>query len=103
VQVPLILKSDAKNAGEFKLDMAALKRAMSPKTRAVILNTPHNPTGKVFSRSELEEIAAVIKTNPRTMVIADEVYEFLVYPDLDSEGKRNEMARMCLVDVLHPS
>jgi len=47
--------------------MDALKRAMNDKTRLIILNTPHNPTGKVFSRQELEEIATVIKQNPKTM------------------------------------
>jgi aspartate/methionine/tyrosine aminotransferase len=82
--------------------MDALKKAMSPKTRAIIINTPHNPTGKVFSRSELEEIAAVVKSNPRTMVIADEVYEFLVYGDDDGKGGKVKMERMCMVDGITP-
>lgn len=71
--------------------MNALKRAMNEKTRVLIINTPHNPTGKIFSRQELEEIADLVKQSPRAMVIADEVYEFMAYD-------RVEMARMCTLD-----
>ena len=55
-----------------------LRAAFSPKTRVVLLNTPHNPTGKVFDRRELELIAALCLEHDAT-VIADEVYEHLVF------------------------
>jgi len=47
------------------------------------LNTPHNPTGKVFTREELEEITSILKDFPDCMVLADEVYDFLTYDGLE--------------------
>lgn len=64
--------------GAFGFDVADLDRAFTPRTRAVILNTPHNPTGKVFSRRELELIADRAARHD-AVVIADEVYERLVF------------------------
>ena len=54
---------------------------MTPRTRAVLLNTPHNPTGKVFSREELERVATLCREHD-LLAVADEVYEHLVYEDL---------------------
>ena len=48
----------------------------------MILNSPHNPTGKVFSREELTAIAGVVRKHPRVAVLSDEVYEFMVYDDV---------------------
>ncbi|MEP6654384.1 MAG: methionine aminotransferase [Myxococcales bacterium] len=62
----------------WNLDLAALRRAMGPRTRALILNTPHNPTGKVFSRAELEGIAAVCQEHD-LLVISDEVYSEITF------------------------
>ena len=67
-------------AAEWYLDMSEFAAAFSPRTKAVILNTPHNPTGKVFSREELEDIACVIRAQPTdVVVVCDEVYENLTY------------------------
>lgn len=63
----------------LRLDFEQLKRAINDKTRAIILNTPHNPTGKVFSQQELEKLAAIVLSHERLIVISDEVYEFIVY------------------------
>ncbi len=65
---------------DWTLDMDELRAAVTPRTRAIILNTPHNPTGRVFSRAELEEIAAICQEFDLT-VIADEVYDHLLYDD----------------------
>lgn len=62
----------------FAYDPAALERAITPKTRAILLNTPHNPTGKVFRRPELEHIAELAREHD-LLVLSDEVYEHLVY------------------------
>ncbi len=62
----------------FAYDPADLEAAITPKTRAILLNTPHNPSGKVFSRAELEHIAALAREHD-LLVISDEVYEHLVY------------------------
>ncbi len=62
----------------FAFDPDALRRAFGPKTRAVIINTPHNPTGKVFSRDELALIAELCQRHD-ALAITDEVYEHLLY------------------------
>ncbi|MFJ4922474.1 aminotransferase class I/II-fold pyridoxal phosphate-dependent enzyme [Streptomyces sp. NPDC088725] len=75
VAVPLVLDGDG-----FTLDADALRAAVSPRTRVLLLNTPHNPTGKVFTPAELDAIADVCREHALT-VITDEVYEHLVYED----------------------
>jgi aspartate/methionine/tyrosine aminotransferase len=64
--------------GEFLFEEEELRAAFSARTRAVLLNTPHNPTGKVFSRAELDLIAALCVEHD-AIAITDEVYERLVY------------------------
>lgn len=65
---------------QFGLDMTELRAALSPRTAVVILNTPHNPTGKVFTADELRAIAAAIDdVAPSAVVLADEVYEHLTF------------------------
>lgn len=63
---------------DFSLDLEALARAFSEKTKLVILNTPHNPTGKVFTPEELAAIAELCVAHD-AYVLADEVYEHLTY------------------------
>lgn len=60
------------------LDEGELRAAFGPRTRLLILNTPHNPTGKVFGRAELELLAALCEQH-QTWVLADEVYEHIVF------------------------
>lgn len=53
-----------------------------------MLNSPHNPTGKVFSLAEMEAIAAVVRDNPQINVISDEVYKYTIYnPRGEGDGK----------------
>ncbi len=59
-------------------DPAALRAVFGPKTRAVIVNTPHNPTGKVFTRAELDVIASLCRERG-VLAITDEVYEHILY------------------------
>jgi N-succinyldiaminopimelate aminotransferase len=63
---------------DWSFDASALRRAFTPRTRAVLLNSPHNPTGKVYSRAELEGIAGLCR-EADAICITDEVYEHLVY------------------------
>ena len=63
---------------DFSYDPEELERTITPKTRALFLNTPHNPTGKVFTRPELEHIARLAQERD-FIVVADEVYEHLVF------------------------
>jgi aspartate/methionine/tyrosine aminotransferase len=64
--------------GRWMLDFDALSAAITPRTRAMILNTPHNPTGKVFTRAELETIAGLAMEHD-FWIIADEVYDRLSF------------------------
>ncbi|WP_430790970.1 pyridoxal phosphate-dependent aminotransferase [Actinoplanes sp. G11-F43] len=66
----------------FTLDVDALRAAVTPATRALLINSPHNPTGAVLSRAELTAIAAVAIDHD-LVVITDEVYEHLVYDDAE--------------------
>ena len=63
----------------FTLDLDELEHHLTQKTKVLILNTPHNPTGKMFSRSELEGISKLLERYPQVVVIADEVYEHIVF------------------------
>ena len=63
---------------DWRFDPARLEAAVGPRTRALILNSPHNPTGKAFRRQELEAIAAVCLRHD-LLVIADEVYSEIVF------------------------
>ena len=63
---------------DFAVDEASLRAAFSPRTRLVLLNTPHNPTGKVFTREELELVCALAREHD-AWVVTDEVYEHLTF------------------------
>lgn len=76
---PLRPRDGIRSSGEYDLDLDELKALLSPKTKAIILNSPHNPTGKVFSREEYQGIAACLEPWPEVVVISDEVYEHLVF------------------------
>ncbi len=65
-------------APDWHLDIERLAAAVTPRTRALILNTPHNPTGKVFTRGEISAIAELAERH-NFLVITDEIYEHLVY------------------------
>jgi N-succinyldiaminopimelate aminotransferase len=66
------------NAPDWSFDPGALEDAITDRTRLLLVNTPHNPTGKVFSLAELEVIADVCRRHD-LLVVTDEVYEHLVY------------------------
>jgi kynurenine--oxoglutarate transaminase/cysteine-S-conjugate beta-lyase/glutamine--phenylpyruvate transaminase len=64
---------------KFVLDFDEFERAITEKSKVLILNTPHNPTGKMFNKDELEQLAAIIQRHPQVTVISDEVYEHIVF------------------------
>ncbi len=68
---------------DFAVDEASLRAAFSDRTRMVLLNTPHNPTGKVFTRAELELVAELAREHD-AWVVTDEVYEHLAF-----DGRRH--------------
>ena len=76
------LRPPDESSPRWHLDPDELRAAVSPSTRLILLNTPHNPTGAVLTRSELEVIAGAALAND-TLVVTDEVYEHLVYDDAE--------------------
>lgn len=72
-RVPVTLRPPS-----FRPDLDALAAAVSPRTRAILLNSPHNPTGAVFTGAELAAIAELARRND-LLVISDEVYEHIVF------------------------
>ena len=75
VRVPVTLRPDGDT---FALDLDELRAAVTPRTRLILLNTPHNPTGTVLSRAELTAVAE-LAVERDLLVVTDEVYEHLVF------------------------
>ena len=73
-----VVKAVRLEAPGWRLTEAALRRVITPKTRAILINSPHNPAGRAFGREELEGLARVV-SGTDIVVICDEVYEHLVY------------------------
>ncbi|MBL8512087.1 MAG: pyridoxal phosphate-dependent aminotransferase, partial [Betaproteobacteria bacterium] len=65
----------------FKLNAADLERAITPKTKWVLLNSPSNPSGAAYTRNELQAITDVLVRHPHVWVLTDDMYEHLVYDD----------------------
>ena len=74
---PVIVRAGIEQ--DFKITPAQLEAAITPRTRVLILCSPSNPTGSVYSREELAGLAAVIAKHERVIVIADEIYEHINY------------------------
>jgi methionine transaminase len=71
VHIPLTVPS-------FSIDWQRVRDAITPKTRMILINSPHNPSGAVLSSADLEELAAIVRETP-IVVLSDEVYEHIVY------------------------
>src|SRR5690606_9799655 len=65
----------------FKLQPSDLERAITPNTRWLVLNAPNNPSGAVYTREELLELAQVLERHPHVWVLTDDMYEHLIYDD----------------------
>ncbi|MFZ3595542.1 pyridoxal phosphate-dependent aminotransferase [Streptomyces sp. BH104] len=78
-RVPVTLRP---HEGSFRLDLDELRAAVTPRTRLLLINTPHNPTGTVLSRAELTAIAE-LAVERDLLVVTDEVYEHLTYGDAE--------------------
>lgn len=72
---PIILKTSIEN--NFKICGKQLEKSITKKTKAFLINSPSNPTGAVYSKEELHEIAQVLKKHPNIIVISDEIYEHI--------------------------
>ena len=78
-RVPVTLRADG---GRFRLDLDELRAAVTERTRLLLINTPHNPTGTVLTRAELTAIAE-LAVERNLLVVTDEVYEHLVFDDAE--------------------
>ncbi len=68
----------ALHGADYAINGDELEEAFSPRTKAIVINTPHNPTGKVFTRAELELVASLCRRHD-TLAITDEIYEHIIY------------------------
>jgi aspartate aminotransferase len=74
---PVVLKTQSEDG--FKLRPEDLARALTPRSKLLILNAPGNPSGTLYEASELQALAAEVAAHPRLLVISDEVYEYFAY------------------------
>ena len=74
--VPVIVPTQTEN--HFKITKGELAAALTPKTKAILINSPNNPTGQVYSRAELQEVAD-FAVEHNLYVVSDEIYEKLIY------------------------
>jgi methionine transaminase len=69
----------------YKIDWPAVKNAINTKTKAIIINSPHNPTGSVISKEDIEQLRAVTKDS-NIFIVSDEVYEHLIFDDIPHQS-----------------
>ena len=77
---PVIIKTSEEN--DFKISASDLEKNITENTKWLILNSPSNPTGEVYSRSELKSLAGVLKKYPNVYILSDDIYEHLIYGEL---------------------
>jgi aspartate aminotransferase len=73
--IPVIINAGIEN--DFKINGAQLEAAITPKTKMMVFSTPCNPTGSVYTKEELKDLAAVLVKYPHIVVISDEIYEHI--------------------------
>ncbi|MEC7030947.1 MAG: pyridoxal phosphate-dependent aminotransferase [Pseudomonadota bacterium] len=84
---PIVLSSGIEK--QFKISPDEFAQAITDRTRVVILNSPNNPTGAVYTPQELRKIANIIKKHPQIMVISDEIYEHIQWQDAPGKNILN--------------
>ena len=70
---------------DYSIDWDLVKQKMSPKTKMIILNTPHNPTGSILGTNDIEQLRALVK-NTNLFILSDEVYEHLIFDNKQHES-----------------
>ena len=75
--IPVVLHAGVEES--YKVPASRIAAAVTPRTKLLILNSPSNPTGAVWTKPELEAIAAIVKAHPRMMVLSDEIYEYILF------------------------
>ncbi len=80
---------------EFKLQPEELERAITPRTKWVILNSPSNPSGAAYSHAEMKKLTDVLMRHPHVWVLTDDMYEHLVYGDFTVRHARRRSSPAC--------
>ncbi|MDB5253224.1 MAG: aminotransferase class I/II-fold pyridoxal phosphate-dependent enzyme [Flaviaesturariibacter sp.] len=70
---------------EYRINWAAVRAAITPRTRGIVINSPHNPTGAVLTKEDMTELAAIVR-DTQIAIISDEVYEHLIFDGLPHES-----------------
>jgi len=70
---------------DYSIDWELVKQKISPKTKAILLNSPHNPTGSILNANDIEQLKAVVK-GTNIFIVSDEVYEHLIFDGLQHES-----------------
>ncbi len=70
---------------DYHIDWIAVKKAITPKTRAIIINSPHNPTGSVITESDIQELRKIVE-GTNIFIISDEVYEHLIFDNIPHQS-----------------
>ncbi len=70
---------------EYKIDWQEVKQKITPRTRAIMINSPHNPTGSVLSAGDIEQLRAVVK-DTNIIIVSDEVYEHLIFDNIPHQS-----------------
>ncbi|HTV86492.1 MAG TPA: pyridoxal phosphate-dependent aminotransferase [Dyella sp.] len=83
---------------DFSIDWQRVREAVTPKTRMILINSPHNPSGAVLSAADLDQLAAIVRDTP-IVVLSDEVYEHIVYDGAAHESvlRHPELAARSIV------
>ena len=91
VHIPLTVPS-------FSIDWQRVRDAITPRTRMILINSPHNPSGAVLSAQDLDELAAIVRDTP-IVVLSDEVYEHIVYDGAEHQSvlRHQELAARSIV------
>jgi aspartate/methionine/tyrosine aminotransferase len=88
--------------GGFQPDITSLKKAITPKTKVIIINSPNNPTGAVYSKEKIHEIVSVAKKS-NLYILSDEIYSSFVYDDADFFSPAKIYKKTILIDGLSKS
>ena len=77
--LPVIIEAGIE--AQFKFTPAQLEAAITPRTRLVVINSPSNPSGMVYSRAELEALGEVLRRHPQVLIASDDMYEHILWAD----------------------
>ncbi|MBM3413954.1 MAG: aminotransferase class I/II-fold pyridoxal phosphate-dependent enzyme [Bacteroidetes bacterium] len=78
VRLPLVYR-------DYRIDWEAVRAAITPRTKAIIINSPHNPTGTVLSFTDIDELRKIV-ANTSILILSDEVYEHLIFDDIPHQS-----------------